>query len=798
MNEKVLHTLEFDKIRNILADKCGSDFARQTALRLSPIAKEEKIIKWQNETGDALERILKKGSLAFINPPDTKSIAKHLSIGGTLSIVEILAIANLLRASKRIKSYGISERLDAPTDSLSDDFSNIDSLDSVTKEIERCIISEDEISDDASSNLSSIRRQIKITASSVHDKLQSLLNSLRDYLQEPVITQRNGRYCLPVTAGNKSKVPGMVHDQSSSGQTLFIEPMAVVELNNKLRQLQIDEADEIEVILSKLSLLISDNIDAILLNHNIIVKLDFIFAKAALALDMNAFKPNISDKGIVILKEARHPLLDKNKCVPINILLGEKYNLLIVTGPNTGGKTVSLKTLGLLCIMAQSGLHIPASSESQIPVFYYIGADIGDEQSIEQSLSTFSSHMVNINRIINDMKKGKWDSSHCLVLFDELCAGTDPSEGAALATSILDFLQKKGVRLMATTHYSELKAYAITKEGVENASMEFDIETLSPTYHLIIGAPGKSNAFAISKKLGISDEIIDDAKMRLSDNDLSVEELLSNLEIRRKEIEIAKEQIANDKAEIARLRESIEKKQASIEKSRNEIIEKANIKASNILKDAKNTADAAIRNINKYGSKDVDLAKLEKNRSNLGKKLKGTIKNSSTKAVTIPVRPGKAIVSSEISIGDRVHVLSMDLDATIISLPNKKNEVEVQIGSMRTRIKVQELVTSDSPTEEPKKTSVVSHSASLNKAFSISPEIKLLGMTGDEAIAELGKYLDDAYMAKLSSVRIVHGKGSGVLRQAVSDYLRKNPIIKSYRLAEYGEGDTGVTIAEFK
>lgn len=794
MNEKVIKVLEFDKIRQMLSDHCGSSVAKTRALRLSPKADLEKIKILQKETEDAVSRSLKKGQPTFINPKDARDIAKHLSVGGVLGIPELLSVTDILRFSKRLRDYGIPEK-ETLTDSLTEEFSLLDPLPSLSKEISRCIISLDEIADDASPGLLAVRKEIKSTASGIQDRMQGLLNSLRDYLSDPIITQRSGRYCLPVLAGHKNKVPGMVHDTSSSGQTIFIEPAAIVDMNNRLRELEIKEREEIDHVLSELSLLVAQNIEPLVQNHRIILNLDFIFAKAALALDMNALPPEITEDGDVDLKAARHPLLDKNKCMPVDIRLGEDFNLLIITGPNTGGKTVSLKTLGLLALMAQSGLHIPAKDKSRLPLFYYIGADIGDEQSIEQSLSTFSSHMTNIRRILEDIGGERRPSERCLVLLDELCAGTDPSEGAALATSILDFLRSKNVKTLATTHYPELKAYAITTPGAENASMEFDVETLSPTYRLIIGAPGKSNAFAISKKLGIPDAILTNAEARLDESDIAVEELLSELETKRVEIEKAKLQILEDREEIASLRASIEKKEASLEKQRDDILKKANEKASNILKDAKDTADAAIRNINKYGTKDPDMSKLEKDRQNLGKKLSGT-RNKSSNGFSAPSKSG-SLKPENVRIGDTVKVISMNIEATVLSLPNEKGEVEVRMGIMNSRINIKDLAPIKEAAPTAKKTAKSSGTSSLSKAGTISMEIKLLGMNSDEAIAALGKYIDDAYVSGLNSVRIVHGKGSGVLRNVVADELRRNPVVKSYHLAEYGEGDTGVTIAEF-
>ncbi len=796
MNEKVLHTLEFDKIRLQLSKLCVSDTAKNAANKLSPVKDPDKINILQKNTSDAVSRILKYKTPPFINPANIFEYTDRLKVGSSLYIPEFLHILSLLKAAKRIKSMGSGSGAKEIIDSLSDYFTNLEPNSELIREIESIIISESEISDNASPQLYSIRNNIQACKNKVHEKLQSMLISLKDYLQDSVITQRSGRYCLPILATHKGKVPGMVHDQSSSGQTLFIEPMPIVELNNRLRELILEEKEEVNRILADLSLKIGEHTEDLENNYRLITRLDFIFAKAALALDMNAMQPNIVRNGGVNLKSARHPLISKDICVPIDIRLGEEFNLLIITGPNTGGKTVSLKTLGLLSIMAQCGLHIPAKEESRLPIFSYIGADIGDEQSIEQSLSTFSSHITNIKRIIGDMEKFSFKENNCLLLFDELCAGTDPKEGAVLATSILEYLHQKNIYTMATTHYSELKTYAIATKGVENASMEFDITTLSPTYHLSIGVPGKSNAFAISEKLGIPGEIIENARKKLTARDISVENLFSELEIKRAELEREKEKIISDKDEIDKAKALVKAKEEKLNRQKDDILNKANQKAYNILRDAKESADLAIRNINKYGGISPDMSMLEKTRSGIGKKLKNR-QEKSIAGTDSNIGRGK-LSPDKIKIGDLVYINSLNTQGIVQALPNEKKELEVQMGILRSRVKLNDLSPVNEDTASNKdRLQAESNSLSLSKASSISSEIKLIGMTGDEAEMILSKYLDDAYISRLSSVRIVHGKGTGVLRQVVSEHLRKHPLIKEYHLAEYGEGDSGVTIAHF-
>ncbi len=799
MNKKVLHTLEYDKIIDKLKAHCTSEAGKQKAEKLLPETDRGRIMGAQEETAAALTRIFKNGTFSVTEIVDVSVYAKHLSIGASLSAGDLLKIANILETAKRVKAYGAKQREDEKEDVLSGCFSSLMPLTPLCDDIRRCILSEDEIADNASPQLASIRRSIRLTNGRIRDKLSQMISSpaTRDYLQDAVVTMRDGRYCLPVRAEHKSQIQGMVHDSSGSGATLFIEPMAVVQYNNEIREMERQEAEEIDRILAELSEHVAGEIDVITEDYHLLVQLDFIFAKGRLAQEMNGVAPELNDNGRIRLRGARHPLLDAKKVVPIDITLGEDFHQLIITGPNTGGKTVSLKTVGLLSLMGQAGLHIPTKDRSEIPIFTEVYADIGDEQSIEQSLSTFSSHLTNIVEILGHAKA---DPIRTLVLFDELCAGTDPAEGAALATSILNGLRENKVRTMATTHYSELKLYALSTEGVENASCEFDVETLSPTYRLLIGIPGKSNAFAISKKLGLDEAIIADARSRMDENERSFENLIVDLENKRHELEDEALKVKKEKEEMAALRAKIKDQNKNIDKKREEILKNANEKAANILRDAKLAADAAIRNINKYGSASPDMAKLEKTRGNIGQKL-STTQQKAAGNTNVPQKR-KTLDPKKLHIGDAVRVISMDTTGTIHTLPNAKGDLEVTLGIMHAKVNITdiELLSEQESYTAMKEKQPVRRTAkgggSLSKAASISPELKLLGMTADEAIAALDKYLDDAYLSHLHSLRIVHGKGTGVLRKAVHDYLRKQSQVKDYHLAEFGEGDSGVTIVE--
>ena len=792
MNEKVLRTLEYNKIIDLLTEYATSESGRELCRKLKPMTDLMTIETAQEQTKDALSRIYKKGSLSFSGLHNIGASFKRLEIGGTLGIEELLRIASLLEVAKRAKAYARSDREDTKADSLDELFDKVEPLSPLLDEIRRCIISEDEIADDASANLKNIRRSMK----NINDKIRSQMNTMlnntdtRNLLQDAVITMRNGRYCLPVKAEAKGQVPGMIHDQSSTGSTLFIEPMAVVKLNNDLKELFLKEQDEIEVILANLSTQVAEYIPFLNDNYKTLTELDFIFAKGSLAKSYNGTAPLFNTEHRIRIRKGRHPLLDAHKVVPIDIHLGDDFDLLIVTGPNTGGKTVSIKTVGLFTLMGQAGLHIPANDRSELSVFEEVFADIGDEQSIEQSLSTFSSHMTNIISILDRVNE---DS---LVLFDELCAGTDPTEGAALAISILTRLHNYGIRTMATTHYSELKVFALSTPGVENACCEFSVETLSPTYRLLIGIPGKSNAFAISGKLGLREDIITEAKKHLTEQDESFEDLISDLESSRVTIEKERLEVEQYKREIQDLKQKLEAKQERIDSQREKIIRQANEEAHAILREAKEVADQTIKNFHKYGSAAPSMKDMEQERSKLRDKMSNLEKDMSMKQKN--AQPNHK-VPKKLRIGDTVKVLSMNLTGTVHTLPNEKGDLYVQMGILRSLVNIKDLVLiEDTPVLGSKKKSTGAGKIKMSKSASVSTEINLIGKTTDEAIALLDKYLDDAYIAHMPSVRIVHGKGTGALRNAVHSHLKRLKYIKSYRLGEFGEGDAGVTIAEFK
>ena len=794
MNEKVLHTLEYNKILDQLTEYAFSADARSRCQKLRPITDRAQIEQLQQQTSDALSRLFIYGSLSFSGVTDIRDSLKRLEIGGALSAIELLRVCSLLESAKRAKAFARSqEDNDQPDDSLTGLFAGIEPLTPLYDEIRRCILSEDEIADDASSTLHSIRRSMRGMNDKIRAQMNSMINNTttRSYLQDTVITMRDGRYCLPVKAEAKSLVPGMIHDQSSTGSTLFIEPMAVVNLNNEYKELQLREQEEIEVILAGLSNLTASYATQLLADYELLTELDFIFARAAFAQTYNGVAPLFNDDGRIHIRKGRHPLLDPKKVVPIDVRLGEDFRLLIVTGPNTGGKTVSLKTVGLLTLMGQSGLHIPASERSELGIFDEVFADIGDEQSIEQSLSTFSSHMVNIIRILEQV------NDRSLVLFDELCAGTDPTEGAALAISILSKLHLYGARIMATTHYSELKVYALSTPGVENACCEFDVATLSPTYRLLIGIPGKSNAFAISEKLGLPTDLIADAKGRISKSEGDFEDLIADLEKSRSTIEREQLEINQYKAEIESLKKKLEQKQERLDSSRDKILREANEQAYSILKEAKDVADETIRNFNKYGKAGAPVSEMEKERTKLrGKMDKAAQKMSEQKKASVPNHN----VPKKLRIGDSVKVISMNLKGTVHSLPNARGDLYVQMGILRSLVNINDLILLEEDaapgTKKFQKTSA--GKIKMSKSASVSTEINLIGKTTDEAIPLLDKYLDDAYLAHLPSVRIVHGKGTGALRNAVQAHLKRLKYVKSFHLGEFGEGDAGVTIAEFK
>ncbi len=791
MNKKILHTLEYNKIIDQLCGHATCASGKELCRQLRPSADLSQICIAQQQTSDALTRIYQKGSLSFSGTHNIGASLKRLEIGGVMNIEELLKTASLLEVSKRAKAYSRSERAEERKDSLDGLFAGIEPLTPLLDEIRRCILSEDEIADDASANLKNIRRSIR----NVNDKIRSQMNTMlnnadtRSHLQDTVITMRSGRYCLPVKAEAKGHVPGMIHDQSSTGSTLFIEPMAVVKLNNDLKELFLKEQDEIEAILATLSSQAAEHITELQNNYEILTELDFIFAKGSLAKQHNGTAPLFNEERRIRIRKGRHPLLDSRKVVPIDIHLGDEFDLLIVTGPNTGGKTVSLKTVGLFTLMGQAGLHIPANDRSELSVFQDVFADIGDEQSIEQSLSTFSSHMTNIVSILQNADENS------LVLFDELCAGTDPAEGAALAISILSRLHNYGIRTMATTHYSELKVFALSTPGVENASCEFSVETLSPTYRLLIGIPGKSNAFAISGKLGLSQDIIEDARKRMSEEDESFEDLISDLEASRITLEKERLQAEQYRQETERLKQKLVEKQERLDNQRDKILRQANEEAHTILREAKETADQTIKNFHKYGQANPNIKEMEQERSKLREKMGSLEKNMGLKQKE---QEKSHKIPKNLRIGDSVKVLSMNLKGTVHTLPNEKGDLYVQMGILRSLVNIRDIVLlEDAPVLGNKKSFTGAGKLKMTKSASISTEINLIGKTTDEAVALLDKYLDDAYLAHMSSVRVVHGKGTGALRKAVHNHLKRLKYVESFRLGEFGEGDSGVTIVTF-
>ena len=794
MNPKALKTLEYNKIIDKLTEFAGSALAKEMCRNLQPSTDLYEIQALQKETSDALSRIYQKGAVSFRGVRDIRGSIKRLEIGAIIGINELLSICSLLDVCSKVKAYSRNDRDPDFEDSLEAMFQALQPLTPVSSEIRRCIASEEELNDDASPALFKIRRSMRQINDKVHAQLQTMVNgSARTYLQDAVVTMRNGRYCIPVKAEHRGQIPGMIHDQSSTGSTLFVEPMAVIKLNNDLRELELKEEKEIEMILATLSARCGEETEALRDDLDLLTKLDFIFARAQLSRSMNGTQPDFNEEGRILIKKGRHPLLDKKKVVPIDIQLGKDFELLIITGPNTGGKTVSLKTVGLFTLMGQAGLHIPAFDHSELSVFHEVFADIGDEQSIEQSLSTFSAHMTNTVSILKEA------DDRSLVLFDELGAGTDPTEGAALAIAILSNLHRRGSRVMATTHYSELKVFALSTPGVENGCCEFDVETLRPTYRLLIGVPGKSNAFAISQKLGLSQDIIEEAKTHLTKQDEDFEDLLADLEQKRVTIEQERDQINSYKEEIRELKQRLESKHEKLDLSRDKILREANEQARNILQEAKDYADTTIRNFQKYGkAAGVSAKDMEKERGKLREKMSTVDKKLSAKNAA-PKKSHKQLTAKDLHIGDSIKVLSLNLKGTVSTLPDAKGNLFVQMGILRSQVNIRDLEKLDDTVITGGNFSKTgSGKIKMSKSASVSTEINLLGKTVDEAIMELDKYLDDAYIAHLPSVRIVHGKGTGALRKGVHNYLRRQKHVKSYRLGEFGEGDAGVTIVEFK
>lgn len=791
MNQKTLTKLEYDKITALLEEQATSFRGRQLCRRLKPMTDIERIDTAQEQTAAAFTRIIKKGRISFGDAAPVEESMKRLEIGAALGSGELLRICKLLQNTGRVKAYGRHDTQEESADCLDIYFEQLEPLTTLSNEIDRCILGEDEISDDASPALKRIRRSMDSINEKVHTTLNGLVNgSLRNYLQDPIITMRGDRYCIPVKAEYRNQVSGMIHDQSATGSTLFMEPMAVVKLNNDLKELYAREQEEIQVILARLSEETAGYIEEIRTNYRSLTDLDFIFARGQLALSMNGSRPILNTEGRIHIRNGRHPLLDTRKVVPITVTLGNDFSLLIITGPNTGGKTVSLKTVGLFTLMGQAGLHIPAADRSELAVFHQVYADIGDEQSIEQSLSTFSSHMTNIVSFLKDVDE------RSLVLFDELGAGTDPTEGAALAIAILSYLHDRDIRTMATTHYSELKVFALSTPGVENACCEFDVESLRPTYHLLIGIPGKSNAFAISGKLGLPDYIIEDAKKRLSEQDISFEDLLTDLETSKRTIEKEQDEIQAYRREMERMKTQLRQKEERLEEQKERILKEANDKANAILREAKEVADETIKNFHKFGKENISAAEMERERERLRKKIKDTSQEPSLKAK----KPKKEHKPSDFKLGESVRVLSMNLTGTIHSLPDARGNVTVQMGILSSQVHISdlEIIEEQNPFSNSRRKHTGGGKIKMGKSLTVSPEINLLGKTVDEAVSELDKYLDDAILSHLNSVRVVHGKGTGALRKGIHEYLRRQKHVKSYHLAEYGEGDAGVTIVEFK
>lgn len=793
MNTKVLTTLEYNKIIDLLTEKADSEPGKKLCRDLVPSTDLSAIRTAQRETKDALARLFRIGGTSFGSNRDLGFSIRSLEIGSSLSMSELLKMASFLDNVSRIKTYGKKEREDLPNDSLDAYFEGLTPMTQLANEINRCILSEEEMADDASPRLKSIRRSKLSTNEKIHSQLTSMVNgAYRTFLQDAVITMRDNRYCIPVKAEYKSQVSGMVHDQSSTGSTFFIEPAAVVNLNNQLKELDLQEQEEIEVILGDLSSQAAVHSSELAADQKIMTTLDFIFAKAKLAMEQNATEPIFNTEHYIQIRKGRHPLLDKKKAIPIDVRLGKDFDLLVITGPNTGGKTVSLKTVGLFTLMGQAGLHIPALDRSELSIFSEVYADIGDEQSIEQSLSTFSSHMT---RVVHILQHADADS---LCLFDELGAGTDPTEGAALAIAILNYLHDRGIRTMATTHYSELKIYALSTNFVENACCEFDVETLRPTYRLLIGIPGKSNAFAISSKLGLSDEIIHAAKEQISKEDESFEDVIADLEQSRVTIEKEQQEIAEYKERIRTLQEQLQKKNEKIDQAKDKILRDANEKARAILQEAKDVADETIRDFNKAGAS-ADIKELEKKRQKVRDKINE--KNGKLALGNTQKKPAdqKTVDPKKLKKGDSVKIISMNLKGIVNTLPDARGNLFVQCGIMRMQTNVNDLVPVKEETiTAPALQRTNTGKLKMSKSFSVSSEINLLGCTVDEAIAKLDKYLDDAYLAHLPSVRVVHGKGTGALRNAVQSHLKRLKYVKEYRLGEYGEGDAGVTIVTFK
>ncbi len=789
MNKKALHTLEYDKIIEKLAGFAVSPMAKERARELQPATVMIDIALWQQETTEATDMILRKGTPSFGGFREIRPQLKRASMAGVLSISELMEVGEFLYVCRKMKNYGKNENKAEVYERMDEYFELLAPIPSLENEINRCILSETEISDDASAELRNIRKEIKISNEKVRDHLNGVISSsaYRNMLQDFVITIRNDRYCVPVKSEYRNTFPGMIHDQSNTGSTLFMEPLSVIQLNNKIKELQAKEKDEIRKILVELSRLVTENTMVLEADLELLTQMDFIFAKAGLSVSMGGTRPFFNTKGYIHIEKARHPLLDAKAVVPINIYLGKEFTTLLITGPNTGGKTVALKTLGLFTLMGQSGLHIPAFDHSQLAIFDNVFADIGDEQSIEQSLSTFSSHMTNIVKIMDEV------TDDSLVLFDELGAGTDPTEGAALALAIIQALKERKIRTAVTTHYSELKVYALSTQGVENASCEFDVETLRPTYRLLIGIPGKSNAFAISKRLGLQDYILDSAKEFISQDEARFEDVITDLEISKKSVAFEQERAEQYRKEAENLKLEVERQKEKTREQKEKILQKAKEEAKLIYAQAKEEADSIIKEMNRQAKEKGNQQKLLENRSKLKEKL-SSVQEDFLKSKKI--KPSHK-VPENLQAGNRVYVISFDQNGVVLSPPDKNKEVMVQMGSMKAKIPLAELMLDDSAPKETKQKQQAPR-AKISKSQFISAEIDCRGQLVDEALANIDKYIDDAYLSGLKQIVIIHGKGTGALRTAVQSYLKTNSHVKSHRPGVYGEGEAGVTVVELK
>lgn len=792
MNNKTLRVLEFEKIIDKLMALTASELGKELVEELSPQTELNAIEKMLTETNDGVGCIVRRGSPPLGGINDIRPSLKRLDLGGTLNPGELLRLGGVLRAARRLKGY-VNDKLDNGSENVVYELiSCIESNQRLEQKIDMCIISEEEIADNASPALNTIRRQIKDQQTSIKNKLNDLIRSTKyqKYIQESVVTLRGDRYVIPVKQEHKNDIPGLVHDSSSSGATLFIEPMGVVEANNAIKQLKIKEQTEIERILAELSQDASLILPQLNANMSIMARLDFIFAKAKLATDLNCVCPRINQSGRIIIKKGRHPLLDPKAVVPIDFWIGDKFSSLIVTGPNTGGKTVSLKTVGLFTLMMQSGLLVPANEGTEMSVFERIYADIGDEQSIEQSLSTFSSHMKNIVEILRNV------NGRSLVLFDELGAGTDPTEGAALAMSILECLHQMGATTLATTHYAELKVYAISTQGVENASCEFDVETLRPTYKLLIGVPGKSNAFAISKRLGLTDDIIERSKEFLSQEDIHFEDILLSIEKNRNEAEKEKMRAESYRLEAERLKKDLEEQKNRLAAQKESELRKAREEARRILMDSKRQAEELVAEMKRL-VKEQEEAEVRKQTEELRQRLNKSI-SSLDDSLVESIMPKKGLVKppKNLKPGDSVLIVNLNQKGTVVSTPDKNGECQVQAGIMKINVHISNLKLVDEQKLQLQRTGM--GKIGVSKARNMSTEIDLRGMLLDEAVDAVDKYLDDASLAGLGEVTLIHGKGTGALRAGLQQHLKHNPHIKSFRLGKLGEGESGVTVAEIK